>query len=178
MSKEIKLKKLRGILQQKFAGKELVFGSGNEDARIVFGGEAPGRDEEKQGKPFVGRAGRLLDEALNNAGISRKSVYITNVVKFRPMKGNANCAPSKKEVQEFIPFLKKEIEIIKPEIVCTLGSCALFALAGKKEIMKLRGKIIEDEFRILPTIHPSVLVRNLVPKKIFFDDIAKLKKFT
>ncbi len=187
MSKQNELKKLKSEISSDFVDKKLVFGFGNLDTRIVFVGEAPGREEEIQGKPFVGRAGRLLNSALENAAIKREEVYITNVVKFRPVKGKDNRKPSKKEVKLFVPFLLKELKIIKPKIVCILGATALQVLTDKKDlqgITKLRGKIMKinnlmkiNNFYILPTFHPAAVLRNPNLKKNFFDDIKKLKKF-
>jgi len=177
MQKRFQLNKLHDEISSRFKNKKLVFGHGDINAKIVFVGEAPGQEEEKQGKPFVGRAGMLLNSALAEAGINHGDVYITNVVKFRPTKNGNNRAPSKKEVNVFIPFLLKELKIIKPSIVVTLGATALQALTGKKEVTKLRGKIITAKyFRILPTFHPAAILRNPNRKRDFFDDIKKLKK--
>lgn len=173
MSKQKALAELKNFMLDAFKGRKLVFGSGNLDAKIVFVGEAPGRAEEILGKPFVGRAGKLLDKALKNASIRRSDVYITNVVKFRPPN---NRKPSKNEIKLFAPFLIRELEIIKPKIVCVLGATALEALTGKKEITKLRGKIIRARWKILPTFHPAAILRNPNRKKDFFDDVKKVKK--
>lgn len=176
MQKTLEIKNLNEGISFR-SGKKLVFGSGNLNTKIIFVGEAPGRAEEILGKPFVGRAGRLLDAALKKAGISRDDVYITNVVKFRPIKDGKNRKPSKKEIAMFLSFLLKELKIIKPRLVCVLGATALEALTGRKEITKLRGKIIEkDEYKILPTFHPAAVLRNPNRKRDFFSDIAKLKK--
>lgn len=176
MSKQQALKELKAEMLRRFKAK-LVFGHGDINAKIVFVGEAPGQEEEKQGKPFVGRAGMLLDKALADAGINRGDVYITNVVKFRPTKEGKNRAPSKKEVNVFIPFFLKELKITKPRIIVALGATALQALTGKKEITKLRGKFIAmRDWKILPTFHPAAVVRFRRLKKDFFDDVKKLKK--
>lgn len=164
-----------------FPGRKLVFGHDRLNAKTALIGEAPGKEEERTGKPFVGRAGKLLDKALENAGISRSGAYITNVVKFRPTKGKANRKPNKNEVQAFAPFLIKELKIIKPRVVCTLGATALEALTGRKEITKLRGKIIKIKsggpvLIILPTYHPAAVLRFRRLQGKFFSDIRKLKK--
>ena len=156
------------------AGKK-VLGYGNTRARIILVGEAPGAEEEKQGKPFVGRSGKLLNKALEKAGIRREDLFITNVVKLRPP---GNKKPKSSEVRECRPVLLREIEAIEPEVVCLLGSTAIECLLGKYPVTKYRGKIIEkDGSRFLVTFHPAAVLRNPNRMGDFVSDIRKLKKF-
>ncbi len=145
----------------------LVFGSGNPRSGVVLVGEAPGADEEKQGKPFVGRAGRLLDEALAQAGLDRASIWITNVVKVRPSEpgakgGRRNRPPTQGERRAFRPWLIRELEILEPHAVVCLGATAASALLGRPvKIGTERGRWLEGPAgtRVLTTYHPAYLLR-------------------
>lgn len=159
-----------------------VPGEGNEKAKIMFIGEAPGRNEDLQGKPFVGAAGKVLDEMLASIGLQRSEVYITNVVKCRP-PGNRDPLPS--EIKACSPYLEKQIEIIKPKIIVTLGRFSMewvFKRFGllKTKISKAHGKIFEISHifveYILPLYHPAVAVYNPEMKKILLEDVETLKK--
>lgn len=152
----------------------IIFGEGNVNADIVFIGEAPGKTEELEGRPFVGQSGQLLNRALELAGLDRSDVYITNIVKCRPPN---NRTPS---INELIAgretLLIKQLEIIKPRIICTLGSVALRGLTQTTyQITKERGQPIDFmRFTILPTFHPAYILRNKNKTPIFFADIKKL----
>ncbi|MEK6834209.1 MAG: uracil-DNA glycosylase, partial [Thermoproteota archaeon] len=119
-----------------------VPGKGNPKAEILFIGEAPGRNEDQKGEPFVGSAGKILTEALSSAGLSRDDVYITNVVKCRPPN---NRIPLQEEKESCQPYLSKELEIIKPKIICIMGNTAYGSLLNGNSITKNRGKIIEKD---------------------------------
>lgn len=144
-----------------------VFGEGRETAKIIFIGEQPGDREDLEGRPFVGPAGKLLDRALEEAGIDRNFVYVTNVVKhfkWKPRgKRRIHEKPGTKEVDACIPWLDAEIAVIRPEIIVCLGATAAQALLGKEfRVTKERGKWIETEGggpRIIATIHPSAILR-------------------
>ena len=154
--------------------KNLVFGEGNPKARLVFVGEAPGREEDIMGRPFVGEAGRLLTRIIENGmGLRREDVYICNVIKCRP-PGNRD--PEAKEVQTCLPFLKKQLEIIKPEVICILGRIAGQALLGRDfKITQDRGKWFEFEsIPVMPTFHPAYLLRNPRAKRPVWEDIQKV----
>lgn len=160
----------------KFFTQKLVFGHGNPKAKIMLVGEAPGKEEEKYGRPFVGRSGKLLDKALDKAGIDREKIYITNVVKARPP---ANRKPKRKEVAAFLPFLLEEIKILRPKIICLLGSTATEALLGRYPVTKHRGKILKKgSKKFLITFHPAAVLRNMNRNRDFQKDIRKLKRFT
>ncbi|ABK77231.1 uracil-DNA glycosylase [Cenarchaeum symbiosum A] len=149
-----------------------VPGTGPASARAILVGEAPGREEDLQGKPFVGGAGRVLDKELERAGIPRSTVYITNVVKCRPPK---NRVPSDEERDACIEYLKEEISVINPRIVCILGATALRSLLGLGGITGIRGTIInQDNTDYLVSLHPAATMyrRDLLPA--FRRDMKKL----
>lgn len=149
-----------------------VPGKGNPNAEILFIGEAPGRNEDQKGEPFVGTAGKILTEALNSAGLSRDDVYITNVVKCRPPN---NRVPLQEEKESCQPYLSKELEIIKPKIICIMGNTAYASLLNGNSITKNRGKIIEkDGQRYFLTIHPAATIYNQELKSVLKDDIKTL----
>ncbi len=149
-----------------------VPGKGNFSADVMFIGEAPGKNEDKTGEPFVGIAGQRLTQALENAGISRESVYITNVVKCRPPK---NRIPIVSEREACGNYLQKEIAIIKPKIICVLGNTAFNSILGGSEITKYRGKIVKKDrqFYFL-TVHPAATIYNQELITVLKDDIIKL----
>jgi DNA polymerase len=151
-----------------------VPGEGPTDARVVFVGEAPGRDEDRVGRPFVGRAGRLLDELLGTAGLQRKDVFITNVVKCRP-PGNRN--PGMGEIKACMPYLRRQIDSINPEIVCLLGGIALKALLGEDRVSRLHGKIIRRDRAYLPMYHPAAALRNPKLRVEMVKDMQRLREF-
>ncbi|HSB50039.1 MAG TPA: uracil-DNA glycosylase, partial [Nitrosopumilaceae archaeon] len=135
-----------------------VPGKGSSKAEIIFIGEAPGRSEDKRGEPFVGAAGKKLSIALEHAGISRDQVYITNIVKCRPPK---NRIPLEKEEKSCEGFLKSEIELIKPKIICIMGNTAFHSLLGGDNITKNRGKTIQkDGMTYFLTVHPAATIYN------------------
>jgi len=149
-----------------------VPGKGNYQSDVIFVGEAPGRNEDQQGEPFVGVAGKRLNEALENAGISRDSVYITNVVKCRPPN---NRVPSVEERNKCKEYLQTEISIIKPRIICILGNTAFNSILGGSEITKFRGKTVRKENQIYYlTVHPAATIYNQELVGVLKSDISKL----
>jgi DNA polymerase len=138
--------------------KNLVFGEGSPRARLMFIGEAPGAEEDLQGRPFVGAAGQLLNRMLSRLGLEREEVYITNVVKSRPPD---NRDPEPDEIAACMPFLKMQIAAIRPKVIVTLGKISTQALLGTKEpISRMRGRWQRyDHIRVMPTFHPSYLLR-------------------
>lgn len=139
--------------------KNIVFGEGLPDADIMFIGEAPGREEDLKGKPFVGEAGELLTRLIEKVGLKRKEVYIGNIVKCRPP---SNRDPVEDEIKACLPFIERQVEIIMPKAIIALGSIASHALAGTKiPITKLRGNFYEYKgIPLMPTFHPAYLLRN------------------
>lgn len=162
---------------------QLVFGAGNPDSDIVFIGEAPGKNEDKQGEPFVGAAGKFLNEMLAMIGLERKDIYITNIVKYRP-PGNRDPQPAEKK--EFLPYLQSQLEVIQPKVVVTLGrhsmNCFLPDLQisqvhGQPKRVKLRLKANDkDTFEvvILPLFHPAAALYNGAMRQTLIDDFALL----
>jgi DNA polymerase len=154
----------------------LVFGVGNPRARVMFIGEGPGRDEDLQGEPFVGRAGQLLNDIITKGmGLKREDVYIANVVKCRPPE---NRNPEPDEVAACEPFLKKQIDLVHPEVIVGLGKFAVQTLLqSKAPISKLRGHWHRYHgIPLMPTFHPAYLLRNPADKKLVWEDIKKVIK--
>lgn len=152
----------------------IVFGAGNPSASLVFVGEAPGAEEDRQGLPFVGRAGQLLTKIIESIGMKREDVYICNVLKCRP-PGNRNPEPD--EVESCSPFLRKQLETIQPKVVCCMGTFAAQTVLGMKvPISKLRGKFHEiDGIRYMATFHPAYLLRNPEKKRDVWEDMKKIR---
>ena len=154
----------------------VVFGIGNPNAKLMFVGEGPGRDEDLKGEPFVGRAGQLLTDIITKGmGLTRDAVYIANVVKCRPPQ---NRNPEPEEVASCEPFLKKQIELIRPKIIVALGKFAVQALLQSKvPITRLRGNWhTYMGIKLMPTFHPAYLLRNPADKKLVWEDIKKVMK--
>jgi DNA polymerase len=145
-----------------------VPGSGPVPAEIMLVGEAPGREEDLRGLPFVGRAGRLLDGALEQAGLERSKVFITSVIKCRPPQ---NRKPKKAEIDQCRPYLQAQIDILHPKIICLMGNTATQAILGKQGVTSLRGQILQDRF--LVTYHPAAVLRNRNLMEEFVSDLKK-----
>ncbi len=151
-----------------------VPGDGDEKAKIMIIGEAPGAEEDRQGLPFVGRAGKLLDEMLNIAGWKRPEIFITNCLKCRPPK---NRAPQKEELNACKGWLDEQMKVIKPELVVVLGRVACFQLLGKNKIKDIHGKImIKEGQKYFVTYHPSAGLRFKKFKEMLKEDFAVLGK--
>ena len=149
-----------------------VPGKGNFHSDVIFVGEAPGKNEDEKGEPFIGIAGKKLSIALEEAGISREEVYITNIVKCRPPKNRVPTATERETCQD---YLKQEISIIKPKIICILGNTAFNSLLGGSEIIKFRGKLVRKDNQLyFLTVHPAATIYNQELIKVLRDDIIKL----
>jgi len=149
-----------------------VPGKGNFQSDVIFVGEAPGKNEDENGEPFIGIAGKKLSIALEEAGISRDAVYITNVVKCRPPK---NRVPSTVERSTCQEYLKQEIAIIKPKIICILGNTAFNSILGGSEITKFRGKLVRKDNQLyFLTVHPAATIYNQELISVLKSDIVKL----
>ncbi len=153
---------------------KLVFGAGNPDADLMFVGEAPGFEEDRQGLPFVGRAGGLLTKIIESIDLKREDVYICNVLKCRP-PGNRN--PEPEEVETCRPFLRRQIEVIRPKLVCCMGAfAAQTMLRTKVPISKLRGQFHDiDGVRYIATFHPAYLLRNPEKKREVWEDMKLIR---
>ena len=156
----------------------MVFSDGNPKSKIMILGEAPGSNEDQEGLPFVGKAGTLLDKMLASINLDRKSVYISNIINYRPPE---NRRPTEDEMNRYLPFVKKHIEIINPKILVLLGSTAMNALIGNDVVIsKVRGEWIEKEFgqcktSVIVTFHPSFLMRQPTQKKLAWIDLKMIR---
>jgi uracil-DNA glycosylase family 4 len=179
------LDELRAILEKfdgcvlKTTATQLVFADGNPEARVMLVGEAPGRDEDIEGLPFVGRSGKLLDRMLAAIGLDRTKVYIANIVPWRPP---GNRTPTPQESQICLPFILRQIELVDPDILICLGNPSAQALLGLKEgITKTRGRWFpfntgKREIRAMPTFHPAFLLRSPLQKRFAWRDFLAIKK--
>lgn len=155
---------------------KIVFGDGNPRADLVFVGEGPGRDEDMQGLPFVGRAGKLLTQMIEAMGLARQDVYIANVVKCRPPE---NRLPEKDEIETCSPFLLRQLDVIRPKVIVCLGNCASQTLIGtNKSISHFRGQWFDFRgARLIATYHPAYLLRNPAAKGEVWNDLKKVIAF-
>lgn len=161
--------------------KVLVFGEGALRARVMMIGEAPGEQEALKGRPFVGRAGKNLDQFIEESGLSRGEMYVTNVVKFRPTKISAagrvvNRPPTQEEMQLFLPFLKREIAVIQPGVLVTLGNVPLKALLGPGAVIgEMHGTLLDTPYGTLfPMYHPASLIYNRSLRDVYAQDMRAL----
>ena len=159
----------------------VVFGVGDPDAKLMFVGEGPGEDEDRKGEPFVGRAGQLLTKMILAMGLTREQVYIANIVKCRPDMppgASGNRKPTKQEMETCVPYLRAQIDVIKPAAMVALGATAVEGLLGPiGTIGSLRGKFLEYRGTpLMPTYHPSYLLRNQsnTEKRKVWDDLLKV----
>ena len=174
---------IRAMVKEVYPDREwvLVFGEGPAQARLMLVGEAPGEQEAMLGRPFVGKAGKLLDAFIAGTGLTRGEMYVTNTVKFRPSRISkagrvVNRTPTQEEIAAFLPFLKKEIAQVNPACVVTLGNVPLRALLGEKEtIGQAHGQLRRQEDRLyFPMYHPASMIYNPGLKAIFAQDMEKL----
>jgi len=189
MEKEEELNNLRLQIEKdnpspelKEQATQLVFGNGSIDADILFIGEAPGKKEDISGTPFVGRAGKFLNEMLEKINLSREDVYITNIVKYRPLN---NRDPLNNEKQAFLPYLIKQINIIKPRLIITLGRHSMNCFLPEHRISEAHGKLTntlykyedkEYEYNILPLFHPAAAIYNQSLKGSLVEDFLTIPK--
>ncbi len=153
---------------------QLVFGDGDPDAEVVFIGEAPGKNEDEQGLPFVGAAGKFLDEMLSSIGFNREEVYITNIVKYRP-PGNRDPLPAEKAA--FLPFLQSQLEVIKPKLIATLGRHSMDSLLPGLQISKCHGQPKRYKGQVyLPLFHPAAALYNNGMRETLIEDFAKIPR--
>ena len=179
LSKEQRLEQIKAdILKQNICpdlaktATQLVYGDGNADAKIVFIGEAPGKKEYEQGLPFVGAAGKFLNQMLAEAKLSRADVYITNIVKYRP-PGNRDPLPEEKAA--FLPFLQSQLEVIKPLLVATLGRHSMDSLLPGLQISKVHGQPKRYKGQVyLPLYHPAAALYDGSLRQTLFEDFARI----
>ena len=170
-----------GICSELASGaKNLVMGEGSLDAKIMFIGEAPGKKEDESGRPFVGASGKVLDSMLSSVGINREEVYITSVLKYRPPE---NRDPTREEKEAFGPYLRKQIEIIDPDVIVTLGRHSLEFFNSSLKISSVHGEAIDlktlsRKRLLIPMYHPAVALYRSSQKQKIFDDFKILEKHT
>jgi uracil-DNA glycosylase len=175
---------LRGLLDKfegcalKATASRLVFADGNPEARLMFVGEAPGREEDIEGLPFVGRSGKLLDQMLKAIGLDRTQVYIANIVPWRPP---GNRTPTPVETQICLPFIQRQIELADPDILICVGGPSAAGLLNLQGILKNRGRWMPyqtgtREIRAMATLHPAYLLRSPIAKRLAWRDFLAIKK--
>ncbi len=178
-------KKIEALAAELFPEKRPVFGEGNTNKPLIMMiGEAPGGDEEAQGRPFVGKAGKNLNEFLEIIGLKREDIYISNVVKIRPTNLSpktgkfVNRPPKKTEIEKFLPYLLEEIKTIAPSLVVTLGNVPLKAVSGEDIVIgDYHGRLAEfNGVKMFPLYHPAAIIYNRSLKDTYYKDIDKLKK--
>ena len=153
---------------------QLVFGDGNPSAELVFIGEAPGKNEDEQGLPFVGAAGKFLNEMLAGIGLARKDVYITNIVKYRPPE---NRDPYPDEKAAFLPYLRSQLEVITPKLVVTLGRHSMDSLLPGLQISKVHGQPKRYKGQVyLPLFHPAAALYNGAMRQTLIDDFGRIPR--
>jgi len=171
IAEEVKMCKICPLNKSR---KNAVPGEGSSKAKLMLIGEAPGVEEDEQGRPFVGRAGEILDDALRFANLNRKDLFITSVVKCRPP---SNRIPTLEERKACNHYLKRQIDVIKPKLICLLGNIALQNFFKKASISKLRGKVIERDNQIyFCTYHPAAVLYNASLRSIIYKDMKRIKK--
>jgi len=179
------LEALRALLEKfdgcalKFTATRLVFADGNPQARVMFVGEAPGREEDIEGLPFVGRSGKLLDRMMSAIGLDRSSAYIANVIPWRPP---GNRTPTPQETQICLPFIQRQIELVNPDVLVTLGNPSTQTLLSTRDgIMKTRGRWFDYDtgtrvIRAIATFHPAYLLRSPSYKRMSWQDLRAIAK--
>jgi uracil-DNA glycosylase len=185
VSKKIRLEKLNIYwdnncnCELRKTATQAVFGAGNVESDIVFIGEAPGKNEDLKGIPFVGASGKFFDEMLNNIGMVRESIYITNIVKYRPPN---NRDPNKDEKEACISWIQDELKIIKPKLIIFLGRHSMLNFFPKEKISEVHGKLLIKnipelgEQSFLPLYHPAAALYNGSMRKILINDFNKIPK--
>jgi len=179
------LEDLRGLLERfdgcalKATATQLVFSAGNPNAKIMFVGEAPGRDEDLAGEPFVGRSGKLLDLMMSAIGLDRTRAYIANIIPWRPP---GNRTPTPQETQICLPFIRRQIELVNPEVLVCLGNPSSQGILGTREgIMRTRGRWMDYDtgtrtIRAMATFHPAYLLRSPAYKRLAWQDFRAIRK--
>ena len=183
---EINLALRRAMDQGPYETRKAVFGEGPVQARLMMIGEAPGGEEEKLGRPFVGKAGKNLDEFMALAGIRREEIYLSNVVKIRPFRLSpktgkpVNRPPSGEEIRFFLPFLLEEIQTVNPALIVTLGNVPLKAVTGNPAaaIGQCHGRLLElGTQKLFPLYHPASIIYNQSLKETYYEDLEKIKAY-
>ena len=176
MTKNQKLQYIWQAIKKAYPNRKLVFNDGNPDSKIMIIGEAPGMDEERQGLPFVGRAGQLLNRTLETLGWKRSDFYISNIVKYRPSDDfGKNRTPTDEEIAKFRPAIEKEISIVDPKLIVVLGKVAMTGLGIEGSMGSNRGQVRKKlEYKVLITYHPAAILRNINWEPLFREDLGKI----
>ena len=174
MTENQRLNQVNESLKKKFKGKKLIFGSGFIGAKVVFVGEAPGPDEEKDGKPMSGHSEKILNQLLRTLGINKNKIYLTNVLKYNTA---GKKIPTLKEIRSYVPFLKEEIKTIGPKVVVTLGNMALTGIGLRQPLDNIHGRVFNfGSYELLPTFHPLHAAKDPQIKTLIQNDLTKLKE--
>lgn len=178
MTKNQKLELIWQAVRKAYPKHTLVFSDGDPDAKIIIIGEAPGKDEERQGKPFIGRAGRLLTGTLETLGWQRSDFYISNIVKYRPSDvDGGNRTPTDEEIAKFRPVIEKEINVVNPKLIVLVGRVAMSGMGLSGSMGENRGRVLEKDGRkFLITYHPAAILRNINWEPIFREDLSRIRE--
>ena len=182
LTKSQKLEYIFNAIRKAYPKRELVFNDGSPDAEIMIIGEAPGVDEEKQGKPFIGRAGKLLNATLEALGWQISDFYVSNIVKYRPQDGlGGTLTPTPEEIEKFRPSLEKEIEAVDPKLIVVLGRIAMTGLGIEGSMSANHGQVIEKKIgdavrKVIIVYHPAAILRNINWEPQFREDLAKIRE--
>lgn len=181
VTKEQKLQYIFDAIKKAYPNRRLVFNDGSPESTVMIIGEAPGKDEEIQGRPFVGRGGKLLNTTLEALGWQRADFYVTNIVKYRPQDSlGGTLTPTPEEIEKFRPALEKEIEIVSPRLVVVLGRIAMTGLGIEGSMSSNHGNVINKKIggadrKILVVYHPAAILRNMNWEPIFREDLSKIR---
>ena len=178
MDKTKKLTNLFNAIKKAYPNKVLVFNDGSPDKEIMIIGEAPGKDEEIQGKPFVGRGGKLLNATLEALGWKREDFYVSNIVKWRPQdQFGKTLTPTPELIENFRPAIEKEIQIINPKLIVALGRIAMAGLQIEGSMAQNHGKVHESNgYKVLVVYHPAAILRNINWEPVFREDLGKIRE--
>ncbi len=178
MNKEEKIEYLREAVRKVYPDRKLVFQDGSPDARIMVIGEAPGKDEETQGIPFIGRAGKLFTTTIEALGWKRSDFFISNIVKYRPQDElGSTLTPTDAEIGTFRPIIEKEIEVVEPHGIVVLGRVAMTGLGIAGTMAQNHGKILDFKNRkVLIVYHPAAILRNMTLEPLFRADLARMRE--
>ena len=169
-----RLKQVNDSLKKKFKDKKLVFGAGFVGAKVIFVGEAPGPEEEREGKPMSGQSEKILNQLLRVAGINKNKVYLTNVLKYNP---TGKKIPTSKEIRSYVPFLKEEIRTVGPKVVVTLGDIALNGIGLRQPLHNIHGRPFNfGSYTLLATFHPELAAKDPEVHTLLQADISRIKQ--
>lgn len=183
MTKNQKLGFIFDAIRKAYPKRTLVFNDGSPDSPVMLIGEAPGKDEERQGKPFVGRAGRLLNSTLESLGWKRSDFYVSNIVKYRPQDAaGGTLTPTPQEIEKFRPAIEKEIKVVDPKVIVVLGRIAMAGMGIEGTMGDNHGRVLDWSGsggtirKVLVVYHPAAILRNMNWEPVFREDLGKIKE--